>query len=246
MSVRGGWQPRHGMASEDPHPESGAPAGDGTRQRFGLLLVALAASFFTLGIAPEGDAGRAVITVLAGGTLLLAFWVAEMPARRLRPAGIAIAVLVAATLGVIAADSGSSVVGANAIVNGLLVALAPPAVVIGIVRNLRAYGAVTIHTVYGALCLYLLVGLFFAFVYGAIDNFGGDPFFANGADATPARLVYYSFTTLTTVGYGDFSARTDLGHTLSATEALIGQIYLVTVVSVIVANLAPRRRLRRG
>jgi hypothetical protein len=44
--------------------------------------------------------------------------------------------------------------------------------------------------------------------------------------------------------YGDLSARTDLGHTLSATEALIGQIYLVTVVAVIVSNLRPRKRER--
>jgi Ion channel len=246
MSVRGGWQPRPGMASEDPQPDSRAPAGGGTRARFGLLLLALAAAFFTLGIAPEGDVGRAVVTVLAGSTLLLAFWVAEMPARRLRVAAIAVGLVVAGTLVVIAAGSGNSGIGANAVLNGLLVALAPPAVGLGIARNLRAYGAVTIHTVYGALCLYLLAGLFFAFVYNAIHNLGGDPFFANGAEATPARLVYFSFTTLTTLGYGDFSARTDLGHTLSATEALIGQIYLVTVVSVIVANLAPRRRLRGG
>jgi hypothetical protein len=232
------------MSTEDSPPDSDAPVGAGTRHRFGLLLAALAASFFVLGIAPEGDVGRAVVTILAGGTLLLALWVAQMPPRRLRLAAVVISALVAASLGTIVAAGGDSVVGANAVLNGLLVALAPPAVVIGIARSLRAYGAVTIHTVFGALCLYLLVGLFFAFAYGAIDKFGGDPFFANGLDVTPSRSVYYSFTTLTTVGYGDFSARTDLGHTLSATEALIGQIYLVTVVSVIVANLAPRRSLR--
>jgi hypothetical protein len=234
------------MAAEDLAPDSDAPVGSGTGHRFGLLLAALAASFFVLGIAPEGDVGRAVVTILAGGTLLLALWVAEMPPRRLRPAGVLIAAVVAASLATIVAADGDSAMGTNAVLNGLLVALAPPAVVIGIARSLRAHGSVTIHTVFGALCLYLLVGLFFAFAYGAIDRLGGDPFFANGLDATPSRTVYYSFTTLTTVGYGDFSARTDLGHTLSATEALIGQIYLVTVVSVIVANLAPRRRLRGG
>jgi hypothetical protein len=54
--------------------------------------------------------------------------------------------------------------------------------------------------------------------------------------------LYYSFTTLTTVGYGDFTARTNLGHTLSVSEALTGQIYLVTIVSLVVANLGRRRR----
>jgi hypothetical protein len=75
-----------------------------------------------------------------------------------------------------------------------------------------------------------------------VNDLGGDPFFAAGVDATPTRCVYFSFTTLTTVGYGDLTARSDLGHTLAVTEALLGQLYLVTVVSVGVANLVPRRR----
>jgi voltage-gated potassium channel Kch len=58
--------------------------------------------------------------------------------------------------------------------------------------------------------------------------------------------VYFSFATLTTVGYGDLTARTDLGRTLAVMEALLGQLHLVTVVSVGVANLVPRRRLDGG
>jgi len=64
---------------------------------------------------------------------------------------------------------------------------------------------------------------------------------ANGATATSARSVYFSFVTLATVGYGDYTAATNLGHTLSITEALLGQIYLVTVVATIVSRLGPRR-----
>ena len=56
------------------------------------------------------------------------------------------------------------------------------------------------------------------------------------------RYLYFSYSTLTTVGYGDLVARSNLGHTLSAFEALLGQIYLVTVVAVIVTNVVPRRR----
>ncbi len=58
---------------------------------------------------------------------------------------------------------------------------------------------------------------------------------------TVAHCLYFSFTSLTTVGYGDLTARTNLGHTLSVSEALLGQIYLVTVVSLIVANLGRSR-----
>jgi hypothetical protein len=91
------------------------------------------------------------------------------------------------------------------------------------------------------LCLYLLLGLLFAFAYVAVQNLGGAPFFANGAAANSDRSVYFSFVTLATVGYGDYTARTNFGHTLSVTEALLGQIYLVTVVATIVSRLSPRR-----
>jgi hypothetical protein len=87
--------------------------------------------------------------------------------------------------------------------------------------------------------------MFFAFIYGTIDRFGGDPFFAGGQSATVANCLYFSFSSLTTAGYGDFTARTNLGHTLSVSEALLGQIYLVTIVSLIVANLGRGRPAAR-
>jgi hypothetical protein len=110
-----------------------------------------------------------------------------------------------------------------------------------VLRNLRATGAVTLTVVAGVLCFYLLVGLFFAFIYTAIQNIDSAPFFANGVSATSARSVYFSFVTLATLGYGDYTAHTNFGHTLSITEALLGQIYLVTVVATIIGRLVPRR-----
>jgi hypothetical protein len=132
--------------------------------------------------------------------------------------------------------------GATRAMNAFLVALGPPAVALGVVRNLRASGEVRIESVMGVLSLYILLGMLFAFVFGAIDKLGADSFFADDAPATVSNCLYYSFTTLATVGYGDFTARSDLGHTLSVTEALVGQIYLVTVVSLIVSNLGRRGR----
>ena len=125
--------------------------------------------------------------------------------------------------------------------NAALVALGPPAVAVGVVRDLRTTGQVRLEAVFGVLSLYILIGMAFGFVYGAIDQLGGDPFFAGGQAATVSHCLYFSFTTLATVGYGDFVARTDLGHTLAVSEALMGQIYLVTVVSLIVSNLARPR-----
>jgi hypothetical protein len=210
--------------------------------RYGLLLLALGVTFLFEGIAEPGVVQRAVATVLAGTTLMLSLYAAEVRTPVLRVAGAVVLMIVTGVVIAAVVGKGSTVEGIVAIANGLLVAFAPPGVVIGIWRDLRQTRAVTTTEVAGALCLYLLVGLFFAFACVAIQNLGGAPFFSNGDAATSARSVYFSFVTLTTVGYGDFTARTNLGHTLSVTEALLGQIYLVTIVAVIVGNLVPRSK----
>ena len=213
---------------------------NGSRHRYGVLLLALGVTFFFEGVAEPGDVQRSIGTALVGATLMIALYAAEVPKRRLRYFAAATLTLVAAVVIASVAGKGTTVEGIAAICSGLLIALAPPAVVIGLLRNLRATGAVTTTVVAGVLCLYLLVGLFFAFTYIAIQNLGGAPFFADGDAATSPRSLYFSFVTMTTVGYGDFTARTNLGHTLAVTEALLGQIYLVTVVAAIVGRLVPR------
>jgi len=213
----------------------------GSRQRYGMLLLALGATFFFEGVAEQGELQRAITTVLVGATLMLALYAAEIPKRRLRVAAVVVLTTVVGALITSVAGKGMTAAGIAAIANGLLVAVAPPAVVVGLVRILRATGTVTVPVVAGVLCLYLLVGLFFAFTYVAVQNLGGAPFFANGDAATSPRSLYFSFVTMTTVGYGDFTARTNLGHTLAVTEALLGQIYLVTVVAAIVSRLVPTR-----
>jgi len=211
-----------------------------SKHRYGVLLLALCLTFAFEGIAAQGDIQRATGTVLIGATLMLALYAAEVSARLLRLAAALTVVIVTGVLIATIAGKGSAVTGIAAIADGLLISLAPPAIVLGLLRDLRTTGTVTITIVAGVLCLYLLVGLFFAFVYNAVQNLTGGPFFANGQAATPAHAVYFSFVTMTTTGYGDYTARTNVGHTLSTTEALLGQIYLVTVVAAIVGRLVPR------
>ena len=213
----------------------------GRRQRFGLVLIFVTVSFMVEGTISSSGWAEVVVTALLGSTLLLTFWAADMPSHRLRLAAAGIA---AAMVGVIVtvAIGDHTAEGIGRLTNAALVALAPPALVLGMLRSVRRHRAVTIEAVLGGLALYVLVGMFFAFVFGAVDNLGGEPFFAQGVAATPQRCSYFSFSTLTTVGFGDLTARGDLGRTLAVFEALIGQLYLVTVVSVGVSNLAPRAR----
>jgi hypothetical protein len=215
------------------------PPSRGSRERFGLLLGAIIVAFAFEGVASPNEWQEVVISGLLGATLLLALWAAEARPLVLRlGAVIAVGLFI---LSIVEAVNGNPSAGALRLANGALVLLAPPAIIAGIVRILRAKQTVTLEAVFGVLSVYILLGMLFGFVFGSIDRLGGNPFFAGGQPATVAHCLYYSFTTLTTVGYGDLTARTNLGHTLSVSEALLGQIYLVTIVSLIVANLGRSR-----
>jgi hypothetical protein len=207
-------------------------------ERYGLLFAAIVAAFAIQGVATPGAWEQVAVTVLLAGTLLLALWAADAKPTVVHPAvGIAVLVVV---FSVVEAANGDVNSAATRLANVLLLILAPPAIVVGVVRSLRTRRHVTVEAVFGVLCLYILLGMFFAGVYGSIDRLG-HTFFTNGVPATVSSCLYFSFTTLTTVGYGDLTAAGNLGHTLSVSEALIGQIYLVTVVSLIVSNLGQRR-----
>jgi hypothetical protein len=211
------------------------------RQRYGLLLITILLSLAVQGIASPGKLQQLVVTALAGATAVLAVRAAGLGPRVVRLAAALTVIMLA--LSIVRAAGGGIGEGAVRAMNALVVALGPPAVAIGVARDLRATGRVRVEAVLGVLSLYMLIGMLFAFTYGAIDQLGGDPFFANGQDATVSHCLYFSFITLGTVGYGDFVARSDLGHTLAVFEALLGQIYLVTIVSVLVSNLGrPARR----
>jgi len=214
------------------------------RERYGVLLGGLVLAFGIQGIAQPGRWEQLFVSVLLAVTLLLAFWAADVKVWVLRLAMLVAAAVILLSLA--EALQGNVDDEATRIANALLVVLAPPAIVIGVLRSMRARQAVTLEAVFGVLCVYILLGMLFAYTYGLMNDLGGSPFFAGGQQATVARCLYYSFTTLTTVGYGDLTSRSNLGHTLSTSEALLGQIYLITIVSLLVSNLRPRRAPERS
>jgi hypothetical protein len=206
-----------------------------SRGRYGLLLVAALLSLIVQGALPPSPVQRVAVTVLAAAALLLAFRAARLPRSLIAfAAGLAFAAIAVALVRALTGEVGD---GAARAVNALVLVFGPPAVAVGVVRDLRASGEVRLDAVMGALALYLLLGMLFGMVYGVADHVGETAFFAGGQDATVSRCVYFSFSTLTTVGFGDLTAGTAPGRTMAVLEALIGQIYLVTIVSLIVTNL---------
>jgi hypothetical protein len=152
--------------------------------------------------------------------------------------------VIGVTLSVIAASlaalvgSGAVLEGASRALIALLTAASPVAVARRLLRHPRVQGS----TVLGALCIYLLLGLFYAYLFWAVGVISS-PFLAGTGAATMVDYLYFSYASLTTVGYGDVTAAKDIGRILAVSEALIGQLYLVTVVALLVGNLG-RDRIR--
>jgi hypothetical protein len=97
-----------------------------------------------------------------------------------------------------------------------------------------------VQAVAGALAIYLCIGLTFAWIIGLVARLDSAPYFNSGTDGTESDKVYFSFTVLTTTGFGDLTAASALGHALAVLEMLLGQLYLVTVIGVLIGSY--RRR----
>lgn len=208
-----------------------------------LILVLVSVSFQVA--APDTDWSRFVTIALGAAILLVSAWAAHARRPLVRGAAL-IAGLLAVLALVVLIVTGEVSSATAALVNGLLVAFAPAVVASGLVRDIRAVGGVTLPTLSGVLAIYLLVGMLFSFLDGATAALESEPFFSEVSNPDRSDFLYFSYITLSTTGYGDLAPLTDVGRMLAVTESLIGQIYLVTVVALIVANLRPGAGGRAG
>jgi hypothetical protein len=215
---------------------SSATAPRSTQHRYGLVLLLTIIAVVDVIIAPDTPTSRG-IGVLLQGTMLLVVIATSRESRAVRRArAIAAAVvLLALALGV-----ASSVVSPK--LGSSLAGIAIVAVLVVLVRGvghlIREQG-VTLQAVAGALAIYMLVGLTFALLIGFIAYIG-PAYFAQGNPQPLSQQVYFSFTTMTTTGYGDLTPATRVGRAVSVLEMLIGQIYLVTVIGLLVGNFSRR------
>ncbi len=197
----------------------------------GLIVLLLA---FQLA-ATDGDVARLVSILLQATTLIVAVVTSRAHRWIVR---LTVAVCVLVVVGAVAAVLGTQELGADSghLVSFLLIALTPPVIVNGMIQHYRDEQRITRETMFGVLCIYLLIGMLFSAAFGVIQALSNEDFFTDGPGNT-SDYLYYSFATLTTTGYGDLVAAPNLGRSLAITEALFGQIYLVTVVALIVGNV---------
>ena len=212
---------------------------------FGLVLVLLVISYFVIAAAGDSNAGRILSIIIFATTTWLALRAAQVKRRILRfaLAAIPVATLIAIVLMLVGSEDTATIV--SKVLTILLVVVAP----VAILRRLVEHPVISLNTFYGAVCVYLLIAMFFATTYGLIALVSGQQFFAQltmSPKDTPAiDYLYFSFVTITTTGYGDLTAISGIGRMTAVLEAIFGQLYLITVVALVVQNLGQRSRMGR-
>jgi hypothetical protein len=223
-----------------------APSGADTTGsfRYGVVFIlTLALVVFTIA-APAADWSRAVALVIEGAALIVAVATAreQKETTRRREAIGVLVVMVLVVLGIAVGDIPKYV---SAGVIALATAAIPIVISRGTVRLMSRRG-VTIQAVAGALAIYLSIGLLFAWTIAFIAQVDTSTYyFAQHTSGDSSIWVYYSFTVLTTTGFGDYSSATPVGHALAVIEELTGQLYLVTVIGLLIGNFVGSQQSRR-
>ncbi len=210
--------------------------------RYGVSLMLILTSIVVQIAAPDTEAGRVLVVALYGLTLISAMLAADSPRVLVRVARVVVVVLILASAGL---SLGTPDVGEHAtrITTLILVVIAPVVIVRGLIRHGLEEGVVTVQTMFGVLCLYLLLGLAFASAYNVVGSLEGAPFFVDGSNTT-SNYLFFSFSTMTTTGYGNLIPAEGPGKALATLESLLGQVYLVTVVATIVGNLGRKTKIK--
>ena len=218
------------------------PAVPGRREsggRYGLLLLVLIGTYLFSAFSGAHLTTEVQIGLFAL-VLLLAMRTSPLPGRW--PLVI-IALTVTGSAGAFAAALSGTPAGQGAAELWKALLLLMTAVVV--IRRVLAKPTVTIQSLYGAISAYMIVGLMFAACYAAIQLVDSQPFFADNQPTSTQTLQYFSFTTLTTLGYGDFTAARSGGRSIAVLEAMAGQVFLATLVTRLVsAYQRPTPRIR--
>ncbi|MSX02225.1 MAG: hypothetical protein F2813_03585 [Actinobacteria bacterium] len=200
---------------------------------YGFVMLFVVATVILSIAIPEGSPWKVAIVVCQVTTALLACWTSEAPKRLFRLVIVFSAFSLLATVGI-------SIIGGiespeSRSINVLATLIVMAVIMRGIALDIRAQG-VRGRAVAGALTVYLLFGTLLGFVYGLEVSLGSSDVLAGvglqgASESTGPDNMYFSFVTLTTVGYGDLAPVSGAARGTAIFEALVGQLYLVGVVA---------------
>jgi hypothetical protein len=205
-------------------------------QAFGLVLLLVVLTYVLASLTHYSGVGAIALTIAGCSAAAVALGSAgvRLPLVRL---AVAVAVLASGLAALGALLGGDGLYATAGLIQMLLLIVATAAVL----RAVLTESAVNFRTILGAISVYMIFGLLFTSLYMAIDRIQSAPFFEQGGAGT-GDFVFFSFTTLTTTGYGNLVPAGQPGMMLSGLEMLLGQIFLVTLIAGLVSLWRPRRQ----
>jgi hypothetical protein len=204
---------------------------------YGLLLGLILLTYVVMALVDhEALWSRFAVSAMLGAVLLLALHTSHVRERAFQICAAIVGVAVLSTLLQAVFDRRTN--DGTTFVMFFLVIAAPIVILNRILRH-RVIGR---ETILGAVCVYVLLGIVFAGIYGAINDIDGGQFFAQRVVQSNIDFLYFSFVVLTTLGFGDLTPKPDIARVIVTFEALIGQVFLVTLVARLMSLYGMERR----
>jgi hypothetical protein len=200
------------------------------RDSYGWVFLLLILDIALLELLPKGRGTLVVQVVFIAATLVLALRTSDAPRKVLRFGQVGALVASAAAIAIAVAGSGT-LLGGTYFLMALMLLVTPPVMLVRLLHHRR----VTARTLIGALCVYLMIGLLYTFMFLGLGTTNGGKLFAQKDTTESADCVYFSFITEATVGYGDLTPVGNLPRLMAVTLGLLGQMYLVTTVARLVS-----------
>jgi Ion channel len=232
------------MIAGSPGLEEGAlQAGRRIANAFGLVLLLVVLTYVLASLTSFRGWSAVALAVVGSTTSCVAFTTAGASPRAVR-AGVAIGGLSIALATIGAAGGGRTLAGVSALIQVLLLATAATMVLGAVVTESK----VGFRTILGAISVFVMLSLLFAFLYVAIDRLQSGAFFAGDPKLGTGDYVFFSLTTLTTTGYGNLVPAAQPGKMIAGLEMLTGQIFVVTLIAGLVSMWRPGQwaRARRA
>jgi hypothetical protein len=216
------------------------------RDAFGLVLALVLTTYVLASVLSNRGWAAVLLTAVTGATSVVALTSSHVRPEFVRRA-LMLALLAIVLAAIEAATGGRPWLSAANCIEIVLLAVAMAAVL----QRVVTAGSVSSRTILGAISVYTSLGLLFTWAYNLIDRIEGGGFFEGVAVAKGSDFLFFSYTTLTTTGYGDLVPGGQVGRMVSGLEMMLGQIFLVTLVAGLVSLWRPgegllRRRQRRG
>lgn len=218
---------------------------ESVRDAFGLVLILVLVTYVLASLISNNGWEAVLLTLASSATAIVALTSSHAREQLVRrAAGVAFAAILFSVVSAISGGRPWLNVASFLVICLLAVSMA------AVLQRVVTSKEVSSRTILGAISVYTALGILFTWAYGMIDRIEGGGFFGdvptNGSD-----FLFFSYTTLTTTGYGDLVPVGHVGRMVSGLEMMLGQVFLVTLVAGLVSLWRPgegllRRRERRA